>query len=92
MNVLTEQEFKDRLGIGRNLNTAENLRNLAPKPMSNLDYIHRADIADLASFIEPKLTCSREGCFLYEKCRADIHHCGYCRRIIRRWLEEEYKG
>ncbi len=90
MNVLTEQEFKDRLGIGRNLNTAENLRNLAPKSMSNLDYIHRADTADLASFIEPKLTCSKEGCFLYERCCA-ASAVG-CRRQIRRWLEEEYKG
>lgn len=87
MNVLTEQEFKDRLGVGRNLNTGENLRNIAPKPMSNFDFIHRANIEDLASFIEPKLTCSEEGCFMYEDCCAEG-----CRKQIRRWLEEEYKG
>lgn len=90
MNVLTEQEFKDRLGVGRNLNTGENLRNIAPKPMSNLDFIHRADTADLASFIESRLVCSEEGCFLYERCCSSSPK--GCRRQIRRWLEEDYKG
>ena len=36
MNILTEQEFKDRLGIGNNLNTADKLRNIAKTKPSNI--------------------------------------------------------
>lgn len=65
MNILTEQEFKDRLGVGRNLNTADKLRNIAnEKPNNIAKVIPNIDTPNVKALFEA-FFIGYEGCAMY---------------------------
>lgn len=56
--------------------------------MTNAEFIKKATVNELASFIQPKLNC--ENCFLWQKCAAELKRKSVgCRQVIREWLYED---
>lgn len=54
--------------------------------MTNLDFIRKATLEDLAKMIEKRLKC--DGCFLSDRCVG--HYTKGCRETVREWLTKEY--